>query len=109
METIERKIYNGYAFTENERAKAKINYEIYKELRSKYKILVMGARLLDKEEAEENDIIYSRKACYGHTEYKVWKCPNEITVNELLLILDDGYLYFGGYRRCGNLYVINED
>lgn len=36
METIERKIYNGYAFTENEREKAKINYEIYKELNGKY-------------------------------------------------------------------------
>lgn len=108
METIERKIYNGYAFTENEEEKAKINYGIYKELRSKYKILVTGARPLDKEE-EENDIVYSRKACYGHAEYKVWKCPNEITVNELLLILDGGNLCFGGCRRSDNLYIINED
>lgn len=108
METIERKIYNGYAFTENEREKAKINYEIYKELKSKYKILSTWARPLDEEEAE-NDIVYSRKACYGHAEYKVWKCPNEITFSELLLILDGGNLCFGGYRRSDNLYVINTD
>lgn len=108
METIERKIYNGYAFTENEREKAKINYEIYKELKGKYKILCTCARPLDAEE-EANDIVYSRKACYGHAEYKVWKRPNEITVSELLLIFDGGNLCFGGYGRSDNSYIINED
>lgn len=108
METIERKIYNGYAFTENKREKAKINYEIYKELNGKYKILGMCARPSD-EEIEENDIVYSRKACYGHAEYKVWKCPNEITINELLLIFDGGNLCFGGYRQSDNLYTVTED
>ena len=108
METIERKIYNGYAFTENEREKAKINYEIYKELNGKYKILGMCARPSD-EEIEENDIVYSRKACYGHAEYKVWKCPNEITINELLLIFDGGNLCFGGCRQSDNLYTVTED
>ena len=108
METIERKIYNGYAFTENEREKAKINYEIYKGLKSKYKILCTCARPLDKE-IEENDIVYSRKACYAHADYKVWKCPNEITTNELLLIFDDGNLCFGGRCQGNNLYTVNED
>ena len=108
METIERKIYNGYAFTENEREKAKINYEIYKELKGKYKILGMCARPSD-EEIEENDIVYSRKAYYGHAEYKVWKCLNEITINELLLIFDGGNLCFGGYRQSDNLYTVTED
>lgn len=108
METIERKIYNGYAFTENEREKAKINYEIYKELKGKYKILCTCARPLDAEE-EVNDIIYSRKACYGHADYKVWKCPNEITINELLLIFDGGNLCFGGYGKSDGSYTINED
>ena len=108
METIERKIYNGYAFTANEREKAKINHEIYKELKDKYKILVTCACPLDKEE-KENDIIYSRKACYNHAEYKVWKCPDEITVAELLLIFDGGNLCFGGHRKSDNLYTISED
>lgn len=108
METIERKIYNGYAFTENEREKAKINYEIYKELKGKYKILGMCAHPSD-EEIEENDIVYTRKAGYAHAEYKVWKCPKWITVNELLLIFDGGNLCFGGYRQSDNSYIINED
>ena len=108
MKTIERKIYNGYAFTENEIEKAKINHEIYKELKDKYKILVTCGRPLDAEE-EINDIVYSRKACYGHAEYKVWKCPNEITVSELLLIFDGGNLCFGGYRQSDNLYTVTED
>ena len=108
METIERKIYNGYAFTENEREKAKINYEIYKELKGKYKILCARARPLATEK-EANDIIYSRKACYGRADYKVWKCPNEITVNELLLIFDDGNLCFGGYGKSDGSYTIKED
>lgn len=105
---IERKVYNGYAFTENEREKAKINYEIYKELHSKYKILVTGSRPLD-EELEENDIVYSRKACYGHADYRVWRCPEVLTINELLLIFDGGNLCFGGYRQSDNLYTVNED
>lgn len=108
METIERKIYNGYAYTENEGQKGKINREIYKELKSKYKILSTCARPLDKEKAE-NDIVYSRKACYAHAEYKVWKCPSGITVNELLLIFDDGNLCFGGYRQSDNAFIVNED
>lgn len=108
METIERKIYNGYAFTENEREKAKINCEIYKELKGKYKMLGRYVRP-SNEEIEENDIVYTRKAGYAHAEYRVWKCPNEITLNELLLIFDDGNLCFGGYRQSDNSYIINED
>lgn len=30
---IEKKVYNGWAFTENEKEKGKINREIYKELK----------------------------------------------------------------------------
>lgn len=108
METIERKIYNGYAFTENEREKAKINREIYKELEGKYKILGRYVHPSD-EEIEENDIVYTRKAGYAHAEYRVWKCPDCITVNELLLIFDDGNLCFGGYHQSDNSYIINED
>ena len=32
---IEKKVYNGWAFTENEKEKGKINREIYKELKEK--------------------------------------------------------------------------
>ena len=36
---IEKRIYNGYAFSENELDKSDINYRIYQELTQKYKIL----------------------------------------------------------------------
>lgn len=48
-----------------------------------------------EEELEKNDIVYSRKACYGHGEYKIYKCPEEVSFNELALICDRGNLCFG--------------
>ena len=36
---IERKVYNGWAFSKNEKEKGKINREIYEELKVKYRIL----------------------------------------------------------------------
>lgn len=60
------------------------------------------------EELENNDIVYSRKACYGHGEYKIYKCPEEVTFNELALICDGGNLCFGG-RGNKNFIEISED
>lgn len=97
---IERKVYSPWAFTENEDEKMKINHEIYNELKEKYKILKVSDcyhREPTKEELEKNDIVFSRKACYLHGEYKIYKCPNEITLDELALICDDGNLCFGYY------------
>lgn len=106
---IERIVYNGWAFTENEREKGKINREIYKELQDKYKVLKISDMKMEhktptKEELENNDIVYSRKACYLHGEYKIYKCPEEVTFNELALICDNGNLCFGG---SGNKFFIN--
>ena len=75
---MEKKVYSSYAFTENETEKMKINMKIYEEL-------------------EQNDIVYSRKACYAHGEYRIYKCPDEVTLDELALICDGGNLCFG-YR-----------
>lgn len=104
---IERKVYNGWAFTESESEKGKINREIYKELQNKYKILKISDvahKSPTEEELENNDIVYSRKACYLHGEYKIYKCPEEVTLNELCLICDEGNLCFGG---SGNKFFIN--
>jgi hypothetical protein len=108
---IERKIYNGWAFSENEWEKAKINKEIYKELQDKYKILKISDvahKSPTEEELENNDIVYSRKACYGHGEYKIYKCPEEVSLNELYLICDKGNLCFGG-RGNKSFINISED
>lgn len=58
---LERRIYSSWAFTENEREKAKINKSIYKELMSKY-ICVFGLYkrfdCLDISEDKESFINY---------------------------------------------------
>lgn len=108
---LEKKIYSPWAFTENESEKAKINNAIYKELKEKYKILKVSDvdhRLPTNEELEQNDIVISRKACYAHGEYKIYKCPDEITLDELALICDGGNLCFG-YRGDKNFLSVSED
>ena len=108
---MEKKVYESYAFTENESEKFKINYEIYEELKRKYKILKVSDidhKIPTKEELEQNDIVYSRKACYAHGEYRIYKCPDEVTLNELALICDGGNLCFG-YRGDKKFLSVSED
>lgn len=95
---IEKKVYNGFAFSDHEEEKFKINKEIYIELKSKYKILKLSDvnhKLPTQEQLDNYDIVYSRKACYGHGEYEIYKCPDEVTFDELSLICDGGNLCFG--------------
>ncbi len=108
---IEKIVYNGWAFTENESEKGKINREIYKELKGKYRILKISDithKQPTEKELDDNDIVYSREACYLHGEYKIYKCPEEVTLNELCLICDEGNLCFGG-RGNKNFINISED
>ena len=105
---LERIIYEPWAFTENEREKAKINKEIYQELCNKYKILKVRRDALESknepfsvpttEELANNDFVYARRACYLRGEYKIYKCPDELTLDEIALICDEGNLCFG-YAR----------
>lgn len=109
---MERRIYNGYAFSENEMEKAKINKEIYAELKDKYKILKVcdyDFKSPTQEQLNEYDIVYSRKACYLHGEYELYKSPENISLFELLLIFDGGNLCFGGSKICSNRYRVSED
>lgn len=108
---MERKVYSSYAFEENEKEKMKINREIYNELKEKYKILKCSDiehKEPTSEDLEQNDIVYSRKACYAHGEYKIYKCPEAVTVDELALICDGGNLCFG-YRGNKNFLSVSED
>lgn len=103
--SLEKQVYSSWAFTENESEKSKINMKIYNELKEKYKILKVSDvnhKRPAKEELKQYDIVYSRKACYGHGEYRIYKCPDQVTVNELALICDDGNLCFGysGSKIC---------
>lgn len=92
---MERKIYSPWAFTGNEKEKSKINYEIFKELKQKYRItqidLVDGVDL----NFDDYDVIIGRKACYCHSKYKVYKNTPKLSDDELALLCDDGNLCFG--------------
>ena len=108
---MEKKVYSKWAFTENEKEKSAINKEIYKELKNKYKIAKVSDidhKKPTDEELEQNDIVYSRKACYGHGEYRIYKCPDNLTRDELALICDDGNLCFG-YSGNKNYLSVFED
>lgn len=120
---LERKIYSPWAFTENEDEKAKINREIYQELCSKYKVLKVGRDAFDRtnesfsvptsEELANNDFVYARRACYHRAEYKIYKCPDELTLDEIALICDGDIfnLCFGyaKYKASRTNIEISED
>lgn len=105
---MERRIYNSWAFTENEREKGKINYQIYKEdLESKAK--EFWANNQPTEDDKKNFVCYE---CighgYGHTKYQILSNPHNFSQLELALICDGGNLCFG-YRVEGGLIVIHTD
>lgn len=107
---MEERIYNSWAFSDNEEEKGKINYKIYLDLKNKYKILqVSNFDGPSEEQLLNNDIVYSRKPCYAHSEYTLYKAPTEITTSELLLIFDGGNLCFGGSKISNNRYRVSED
>lgn len=110
---IEKRIYNGYAFSENELDKKEINYRIYQELTQKYKILYKDQydqyKQYTSEELATYDLIFIRSACYLHSVYKVLKKPENITDEELLLIFDQGNLCFGGRKISKDVYEVSED
>lgn len=108
---MEKIIYNSWAFTSNEEEKFKINKEILEELKNRYKICkVSDANHKEptKEQLEENDIVFSRSAEYLQGDYRIYKCPDEITVDEMALICDDGNLCFG-YRGDRKHITVFED
>lgn len=108
---IERKVYNSWAFQQNESEKGKINREIYEELKNKYKIKKVSDidhEIPSEEDLNNNDIVYSRKACYLHGEYRIYKCPDEVTFDELSLICDGGNLCFGSKGTKKSLEVFED-
>lgn len=95
---LERRIYNGWAYTSDEEEKAQINDSIYQELLAQYWVVHGDLKNLTEEEKSKIDIIYeSVGSGYATREYKVIKCPDEVTVDQLALIIDKGNLCFG-YR-----------
>ena len=110
---MEIKIYSSWAFTENEREKAKINREIYNELKSKYKVYRHDFKqdLKDKEDVnfEDYDVIIGRSACYSHGEYTIHKNAPNLRDDELALLCDCGNLCFGYMVTGLNGIHVSED
>ena len=86
---LEKRIYSPWAFTENEREKAKINFEIYKEIKDKAEVKWV-------------------RSLHGRQEYEVVSNPHNLNDDELALICDGGNLCYG-YRTKGDLIVIYTD
>lgn len=108
------KIYVQWAFTENESEKAKSNRDAYNELKERYKILKLSDAYHSyptQEQLDNNDIVYSRKACCRHGEYIVYKKPKGLTDDEMALICDYGLFNLCyGYSKMGpDGYYVFED
>ena len=112
---MDKKIYVDWAFTENEREKAKINQEIYEELKKKYKIhqgtekYNTKTKQMEPINFDDYDLIYERKAGYAHGEYFIKKNSTNLTTDELALIFDGGNLCFGYKKESNTFYYIFED
>lgn len=114
---MKKNIYSSWAFTENEHEKSKINHEIFKELKQKYKIYRDATQINLADGIDLNfddyDVVIGRKACYRHGEYKVYKSTPKLSNDELALLCDGGNLCFG-YKYEGesngikNFYVFED-
>ena len=99
-------VYKSYAFTENEREKAKKNRETFEEIRKKWRILV---RSYSSNADDSNfDLVIKRKPEYHHSICKVIENKTDLTQDEIALVCDGGNLCFG-YRMQGEDFYIFED
>jgi hypothetical protein len=106
---FEKKVYNGYAFTEGEREKSKINRDLYNELKSKYKVYRGDTTWNPEVDTDQFDVVIGRKAGYAHAEYNIIKNGPNLSNDELLLLCDSGSLCFGGRQLSGNRMRVSED
>ena len=85
------------------------NHEARKKLKSKYKILCCDKRQPTREELENNDLIYVFLGSNRYQrEYQVVKKPDDITKDEIALIIDSDLLAYG-YVKEKNIFYIYQD
>lgn len=89
MAKLEKTIYSPWAYMGSEGEKARINQEIYNEIKDKAKVKYVGSS-------------------YANRKYEVINNPDGLTDDELALICDGGNLCFG-YRMEGGYIVIHTD
>ena len=106
---MENKIYNGYAFTENEAEKSKSNRQAYENLKEKYKVYRSDIRFTPEVNQDDYDVIIGRQAKYKHAEYNIIKNTPNLSTDELLLLCDNGRLCFGGRKVNDYILTVSED
>lgn len=97
---LERKIYVGTAYRSDESEMNKINREIFNELDSKYKKLILSSyedsKRLTDDEKDSYDIIATKSQGSWRITFNCIKRPSELTDEEVLLLLANGCLDLGG-------------
>lgn len=108
---VEKKIYSSFAFTENEREKGSRNYEIYKELKEKYRVYRndLKMKLTDGADCAFADyyIVIGRKPGYNHALYRIYKNSPGLSTLELALLCNCVNLCFG-YMMQGDMIRVSE-
>ena len=108
---LERKVYSGWAYTENELEKSKINRDLYNDLMGKYKISYSSRAYNAKTKCMEDinldnyDLVVSGSSGYAHVTYSIIKNNTNLSYDEIALVCDRGNLCFG-YRVGSNGSII---
>jgi len=106
---VEKRIYSEWAFTENEKEKAKFNYEIYSEYKDNNIFYHQWKGHEADDQSLKSQFVYENAGSgYAHTKYRVISNPNNLSTLQMALICDDGNLCFG-YRTESGLIVIHTD
>ena len=101
---VEKKVYDGWAFSKDEEEKAKINREIYQDILNKYKVSTNRK----DQDTPSFDIVLVRTPGYNHSTYSVVKDTTGLTQDEIALVCDSGNLCFG-YTMEGKQFYVFED
>lgn len=100
---VEKRVYDGWAFSQDEAEKGKSNKEIYNEISQKWRI---SSR--DSVDESKYDLILSRTPGYLHSTYHIVKNATDLTQDEIALVCDGGNLCFG-YTMQGKQFYVFED
>ena len=113
---MDRIVTSNWAFTDNQKEKGKMNYEIYLDLMDKYKVWSGGIKKYigkgnyESIDQDKYDVIYECTGTgYGHKNYKIYKNAPHLSTDELALICDGGNLCFGYRAENNNRIVVHTD
>lgn len=105
---VEKKVYKNWALSENAEEERDMNLQIYNELIQKYKCLYKDKPT--QEDLDNYDLVFATYSYgYANIEYVVHKKPESLSDDEIMLILDNGNLCFGGRNNGLRYYKIYTD